>query len=698
MDGSVMSSIVGTSTTGAAEIYNYMHKGFYATGHFWVFWSDGTNLVYSCSSDGINWSAKQTARATCPNGFCFSIWFDGTYLHYAYANAGSIYYRRGTPVSDHSISWSASEQTVTTTYNVADYPFICVDSGRYPWIGYRDYNGISHTPYVIKSDNNSGSWSTTSGFPYELTATGTTSWKVTIVPLTSLKMYVMWARDTYAGYGKLYNAGWGSSETPMADCEHGFGHCAVAYGDDVHVVYLNDSLATGIRYRKRTYGTGWGTESTVQASAASYMDPTLTVDPDTGDLYCFWIGAPTVNHVYFKRCISETWDTDPTDWITESDTVTGNDRIFGFYSTYGGYKCFIYLTKTGSPYDIKFAFFTALEIRKSSAAVDLAGTTKRSSVLTRMSTATISSLGTSLRKLVMKRFVIASMPLTGIVKRFIALKRTVAAAVDMVSSTKRSLIIKRTVGAAMSLIGSRKRILISIRSRVAALTLTAISKRTFVVARKAIATVMLAASRARLVVLIRFKAATIGIIGSSKRLVIAAREAVGTIDLAGSRVRVKIAIRKMTAGVTVLGNSLRQLVIIRATTGTITSIGNAVRRSVNSRVAAATATLNAVAKRGAQLIAAVTATVSVIANAAGALVGFFVYTLAATGIGQTSAVLRGNVTMHHSMRGFDWGTETGVYTHSWFEDGGFDSGDFEHTIEDLDPHTDYFFRAKAKRG
>jgi len=83
-------SVVGTSTTGAVP-YPHQRKTFYANGRFWVFYSDGRNMVYRTSTDGSTWSSATTVRAAI-NGSLFSVWFDGTYLHYAYAYNSAIYY------------------------------------------------------------------------------------------------------------------------------------------------------------------------------------------------------------------------------------------------------------------------------------------------------------------------------------------------------------------------------------------------------------------------------------------------------------------------------------------------------------------------------------------------------------------------------------------------------------------------------
>lgn len=70
-----------------------------------------------------------------------------------------------------------------------------------------------------------------------------------------------------------------------------------------------------------------------------------------------------------------------------------------------------------------------------------------------------------------------------------------------------------------------------------------------------------------------------------------------------------------------------------------------------------------------------------------------------TSITGSGATLHGNITDdaggHITMRGFEWGTETGNYTASWNETGEFEIGTFEHEISSLDFCTEIFWRAFA---
>jgi len=353
-------SIVGTSITKFATSYPFQRKTFYANGRFWVFYSNGTNMVYRTSTDGVTWSDATAIRA-CSNGLYFSIWFDGTYLHYAYASTSSIYYRRGTPNADGTITWSAAEQTVTTLYNTANLPMVSVDSNGYPWIGYREYGSDYYQrPYVVKSSRNDGVWQTQSGFPYLLSdiADGVV---VSVIPLTNGKVLALYSYGGHYLKARLWTgSSWGSEIQTSSKLVAGYYHSAVAQSDDVHAVFLK-SDTYDIIYVKYSYATNsFGTETTLQANVTPTTAPVISIDPNTNDLYVFWAGYPTANHIYYRKYIASTGIWEPTvDWITEV-ALTGNDCLTNFYRAYGGYVGLVYMNSTVSPYQIKFAYLTVL--------------------------------------------------------------------------------------------------------------------------------------------------------------------------------------------------------------------------------------------------------------------------------------------------------------------------------------------------
>jgi hypothetical protein len=351
-----VASTVGTSTASAATNYPYQPKSFYANERFWVFYSDGTNMVYNTSTDGTTWTAATTVRAS-NNGYRFSIWFDGTYVHYAHSSASAIYYRRGVPGSDGSITWSADEQTVATNYSSADHPYVSVDSNGYVWIGYRDYSGTVYTPFVIKSGNNDGTWGTTpAGFPYQLTTSGGNTRRAAIIPLTDGKMLAVYGGGNIALRAKRWDgSAWGSEKATASTSPNGYSHSEVAQGDDVHLTYLK-ATSYDILYTKYSYASdAFTADTTVQAATTSTTAPVISRNTITNDLYVFWAGSPTANHIYYKKNVTGTWDASATDWITET-ALTGNDRLVPFYTMYGKMIGLVYMNGTASPYGIRFNY------------------------------------------------------------------------------------------------------------------------------------------------------------------------------------------------------------------------------------------------------------------------------------------------------------------------------------------------------
>lgn len=349
-------STVGTSITNLAVIPFLQRKAFYANGCFWVFYSDGTNIVYRTSTDGSSWSSPTVLKAGI-YGRYFGVWFDGTYLHYAHALESSsygLYYRRGTPNSDGIITWSAPEQTVhqaSGTYYY--YPQICVDSGGYAWIAVRRYP-TGYEPVIFKNANNDGTWSTASGFPYTLESGVNRPPKV--IPLTNQKIVVFWMSGTSNVLrAKLWSgSSWEATENATSsNLQSASSFSPVNEGDDIHLVFLKQTTYDVV-YQKRTYGSGWGSEETIQSSTISSSFPQLAKNPVNNDLYCFWAGFPTADHIYYKKRSGTTWNVDPTDWIDEStEHLTFNNFLISYYQSYTAKIAVIYVRKTGSPYDVR---------------------------------------------------------------------------------------------------------------------------------------------------------------------------------------------------------------------------------------------------------------------------------------------------------------------------------------------------------
>jgi len=363
-------STVGTSTSIHATWYPYQRKSFYANERFWVFYSYGNDMVFSSSTDGSTWSSRTIVRALAETaGRAFSVWFNNTYVFYAARNNRDvynpktdktttyyeIYFRRGTPNSDGTITWS-SEATAVSSISYISFPSLSVDSGGFPWIGYYLY-AVTNQPYVTKSSTNDGTWTTASGFPYRLSLTSA-EWCVIPVPLTATKMFVIYGTGNSTVKAQSWNGSVWSGEIVTASALEYVYASAVAEEDDVHLTFLKVT-DYDILYVKYNYNTNsFGSETTLQAGATSDSAPVISRD-DSNNLYVFWAGYPTANHIYYRK-YNGTWQ-DRVDWIDESaDVLTDNDLLTCFYQSYSNKIGLTYMTKTASPYNVRFAFLSTI--------------------------------------------------------------------------------------------------------------------------------------------------------------------------------------------------------------------------------------------------------------------------------------------------------------------------------------------------
>jgi len=297
----------------------------------------------------------------------FSVWFDGTYFHYVYAYDSPLYYRRGTPNSDGTITWSADEQTVPTTYNGKVWcPFVSVDTDGYAWIGYGESEvNYSPLPFVTKSGNNDGTWGTTpTGFPFQLSATVAGSWVVSVIPLTAGKMLAIYHyHDERIRMRAWTGSAWkGELKTPSRCYSH-YSFSAVPQGDSVHIAFphITDYNILHVKY---TYATNsLSSQHTVIASTTNKTKPVLAIDSD--QLYCFWATKTTdspagaiANHIYYQTSKDGgvTWSP-IRDWIDEStERLTLVPELMSFVQSYNNYLGLVYATKESGLHNVKFRY------------------------------------------------------------------------------------------------------------------------------------------------------------------------------------------------------------------------------------------------------------------------------------------------------------------------------------------------------
>jgi len=355
--GSGVKSIVTSTSTLYAVMSSYQRKAFYANGRFWVFYYDGSNIVYRSSVDGSSWSdAVVIANAGFfGRGDVFSLWFDGIYLHYArsYNDYGNdvyrIYYRCGVPNSNGTITWNMDEQVAVESSSAVYSPFIAVDSEGYPWIGYQ----CNKHPWVTKSSLNNGSWVTASGFPYELSTTDLSSQKPSIIPLTNGKVAVIYeGGDEKIKVRAWTGAQWKSEVSGINTLYDGEKYSAVAVGDTVHIVYISE-VGYYLYYTKYTYSTNALSTETRLFTESISQAPVICADEDSGDLYVFFEDDDVIYYVKYTAS-SSSWG-NKVSWIDETSETVQGSYVTCFYQAYNGKIGLIYTAGSSNPYKIKLA-------------------------------------------------------------------------------------------------------------------------------------------------------------------------------------------------------------------------------------------------------------------------------------------------------------------------------------------------------
>ena len=329
----VKTGSAGSSNTAAAITANYQRKTFYANSYHWIFYSNGTHILYTNSRDGSNWKPAAVVR----NGVSssgISIWYDGNVsVSYAYAsgNPGEPVVFRAGLVANDEIQWRP-EQTASAGKTNHEYynGFCTTDSLGNPWVSYiDDYDG-GHSSYAVKATSKDGTtWSNPVRIAEPIYMA--TYWRTSLLPLNNGEVYAIVASQNGVK-GRLWDGNsWQEEETiTTTGLQQDFGYSAISDTGDVHLVLL-ENQTYNILYFNRTPEQGCSSPVTVQENQDASSLPILTEDKSTRNLYCFWIYS---NVIYMKQTASGNWENSAsTPFGTSFDTLR---VISSFYEVWGG--------------------------------------------------------------------------------------------------------------------------------------------------------------------------------------------------------------------------------------------------------------------------------------------------------------------------------------------------------------------------
>lgn len=303
---------VGTSTVDFATAYSTQRKTFSYGSYYFLFWYDGSNIVYSASPNGLAWSTPVSTGSGLLN-FGFDIYNVNstvalTWLKYEPASYGDkvtkLLFRRGT-VHSGSIAWDPVREVAALPQPYSYTPSVAIGtdgsfwasgiwvscptcSAYYVWL-YRSADGVSFPE----------SWSWSTSDPYSRIES------VQLIPLPGgrlmfLSSHYLDASIRWRIYNPVSSTGdyWTSlssqdiglpTNTSKADLIS-----AVETSDVwlVHLIYESYDFIKTLFYRPQQ--NDWYLDTSLYSGPARY--PSIATNA-FGNLYAFWMaesgGVPT---------------------------------------------------------------------------------------------------------------------------------------------------------------------------------------------------------------------------------------------------------------------------------------------------------------------------------------------------------------------------------------------------------------------
>jgi hypothetical protein len=327
-------------------------KTFFCSGNnrWYAWYYDGSNFGWKTSPDGADWTGTFTAYAASSSAFC-DVWYDEPNnkicVARTTATSGQNYYKQGTPNSDGSITWdSVSEYVFNSVDALSSGLNVVKDSAGYPWVSYKD---SANNEKVVKATATDGSsW----GSPTTLWANRATgSERIKILPLTGGKMLAISSASGLVFQSRLFDGStWATAVNASTSTPYTFEYFdAVADGDNAHLVFVDGSLT--VLYVKYTYGTGWGSQETVETATLYWYHPSVTLK-STDKVRVFYLKSATT--IKYRDRDAGAWQTAVTISSTEASMTCLSSSFKAFSSKFS----VIWKSGASSPYNVRFEGYT----------------------------------------------------------------------------------------------------------------------------------------------------------------------------------------------------------------------------------------------------------------------------------------------------------------------------------------------------
>jgi len=349
----------------AANAYTFDRKLVYASGLWWLFYSNGASIFYVTSPNGGAWSVPQVAvtndgSTDGSEGYNFNIFVSGTTLYYLFTCYGcnnAFDWGQGTLPSTGIISWTTAKANQATTNTVQSYASITTDtSGNI----YAALNTATGTAEHIEVWKHTTSWSKV----LDITLPNTNDWIPMILQMSGGDIALIYG-DT-RNTGQVFNTGnvniitsgnggvtWSTAVLPPSKYDLS-SSSATSIGTTIYFAGYATAAQGGttgpLRFWTFAYGAGaTSVETTLDATSNSWeagMSQNGTSSSTSLVVTYGLSGGANVNYVSSLN-LGATWG-------TVQSISTGENNLAGLTTTSTGVLGVVWNIGAGPTYYIRF--------------------------------------------------------------------------------------------------------------------------------------------------------------------------------------------------------------------------------------------------------------------------------------------------------------------------------------------------------
>jgi RHS repeat-associated protein len=293
---------VATSTATFATGYSTQRKTFNYGGYYFLFWYDGSNVVYATTQNGITWSTPFSTGSGLV-GYSFDVYNSGsrlalTWLDYSTSVGGDgvqhLLFRNGTVIGN-SINWSPTRTVATLPQPYSWPPSVAIGTDGSFWAGgiwYPSPTNYNYNVWIYRSTNGA-TFNLSTNYP--TSNSGSRDEALQLVPLAGGQLMALTSHWSDSGIRwTIWNpvttgAAWSSVQSynlnlPTFTPKWNLISATTTPDSFVHVLFCTTG-AVGWAYYNTT-ATTWSTGPSVYSGSTTY--PTVSSDA-LGNLYAFWM-------------------------------------------------------------------------------------------------------------------------------------------------------------------------------------------------------------------------------------------------------------------------------------------------------------------------------------------------------------------------------------------------------------------------